>query len=274
MEKPPLSERWATLQQVMVQDIEPDPEGGGPRIKRGVAKERRISVKDGEMRHGRKSKSSRVDGYKRHLALDVQTRIIVAAAVTPANRPEAEATADLLSDLERQRFRLRELHIDRGYLAAKEVEQQRARGVPIHCKAFPLHNGGRFTKADFRLDFEQQSIQCPAGQRLPLVLGQTAHFPASVCTACPLRAQCTTATGTGRSVHLHPQEPFFAELRRKQRTAEGRAQLRLRTPVEHGLASISRSQGRRARYRGVRNNLFDLRRHCAVHNLHVAASAA
>lgn len=34
----------------------------------GVAKERRISIEDDEMRHGRKSKSQRFDGYKRHWA--------------------------------------------------------------------------------------------------------------------------------------------------------------------------------------------------------------
>ena len=55
----------ATLHQLISQDTEPDPDGGPRRIKQGVAKERRISVVDGEMRHGRKSKSSRVDGYKR-----------------------------------------------------------------------------------------------------------------------------------------------------------------------------------------------------------------
>src|SRR2546428_10094661 len=31
---------------------------------KGVAKDRRISIEDAEMRHGRKSRSVRVDGYK------------------------------------------------------------------------------------------------------------------------------------------------------------------------------------------------------------------
>jgi hypothetical protein len=38
-----------------------------------VAPERRVSVEDGEMRHGRKSKSKRFNGFKRHSASDLDT---------------------------------------------------------------------------------------------------------------------------------------------------------------------------------------------------------
>ena len=49
--------------------------------------------------------------------------------------------------------------------------------------------------------------------------------------------------------------------------ARGRARLRERVGVEHKLAHLVRRQGRRARYRGVRKNLFDLRRASAIQNL-------
>jgi IS5 family transposase len=39
--------------------------------------------------------------------------------------------------------------------------------------------------------------------------------------------------------------------------------------VEHSLSHIGRWQGDRARYFGLRKNLFDLRRTAVVHNLHV-----
>jgi hypothetical protein len=41
--------------------------------------------------------------------------------------------------------------------------------------------------------------------------------------------------------------------------------------VEHALAHVGHWQGRRARYRGTRKNLLDLRRVAVVHNLHVIA---
>ena len=43
---------------------------------KGVAKDRRISVEDGQMRHGRKSRSVRVDGYKRHVLHDLDSGLI------------------------------------------------------------------------------------------------------------------------------------------------------------------------------------------------------
>ncbi len=41
--------------------------------------------------------------------------------------------------------------------------------------------------------------------------------------------------------------------------------------IEHGLGHIGYWQGRHARYRGRRKNLFDLRCYAVVHNLHVIA---
>jgi hypothetical protein len=44
-------------------------------------------------------------------------------------------------------------------------------------------------------------------------------------------------------------------------------QLRHRVAVEHRVAHLGARQGRRARYKGVRTNLFDVRRTAAVLNL-------
>lgn len=72
--KPPLKEHVETLVQIRTQDLEPDPHGGGSRIRDGVAADRRISIEDKEMRHGRKSKSKRFNGFKRHIAAGRRSR--------------------------------------------------------------------------------------------------------------------------------------------------------------------------------------------------------
>jgi hypothetical protein len=51
------------------------------------------------MRHGRKSKSKRFDGYKQHVSTDLETDLVLACAVTPANRPEEEAAPALSADM-------------------------------------------------------------------------------------------------------------------------------------------------------------------------------
>ena len=50
------------LARILAQDVECDE--NGPRLKRGVAADRLISVHDPEMRHGRKSSSQRFNGHK------------------------------------------------------------------------------------------------------------------------------------------------------------------------------------------------------------------
>jgi len=39
------------------------------------------------MRHGRKSKSKRFDGYKQHVSTDLETDLVLACAVTPRQPP-------------------------------------------------------------------------------------------------------------------------------------------------------------------------------------------
>src|SRR5262249_564602 len=59
----PLTPYLEPLTVVRAQDREPTPQGG-VQIRQGVAPDRRISIEDAEMRHGRKSKTKRFDGYK------------------------------------------------------------------------------------------------------------------------------------------------------------------------------------------------------------------
>ena len=50
---PPLAEPLATLRQLREQDLDPEPPDGKPRIRQGTVEERRVSVEDKDMRHGR-----------------------------------------------------------------------------------------------------------------------------------------------------------------------------------------------------------------------------
>ena len=242
---------------------------GVPSLSKGVAKDRRISIEDPDMRHGRKSRSKKIDGYKRHILKDLESGVVCAVALTRANTPESAATLDLEWDLKFQNLHLTELHIDRGYLSSHWVTQ-RDETLKIFCKAWPVRNSGRFDKNSFFLDWERYLISCPNQVKVPFEPGKIVHFPHSECTICPLRANCTNSK-KGRTVSIHPDEALMQELRARQSTASGRLDLRKRTTVEHSLAHIGHWQGDRARYVGQRKNLFDLRRVAVVHNLHVIA---
>lgn len=124
------------------------------------------------------------------------------------------------------------------------------------------------------MDWERQEIRCPNNVVLRFEAGGLVQFPAASCGVCPVRERCTRSAG-GRSVSIHLDEKLMEALRERQLTPQGRAKLRERTAVEPGalwaLAHVGYWQGDRARYRGVRKNLLDLRRTAVVHHLHVIA---
>jgi hypothetical protein len=257
------------ITQVRAQDLESTSDGG-IRIRRGVARDRRISVEDPEMRHGRKSSSKRFDGYKEHIARDLDYPAIVACAVTPANRPEEEGALPISADIKGQRLRLVELHIDRAYVNSPIVDEVVAAGGTVFAKPWRQrpHRPGLFGKLDFKIDLRSKTITCPAGEVEPFHPGETVHFDPEACGACKLRAQCTqAASSSGRTVSIAADESRQRKFRLLQRSGPGRAQLRQRTAVEHSLAHIAARKGGQARYRGTRKNLFDLRRAATIQNL-------
>ena len=73
-----------TARRVRAQEVEQRAAEGPPVLRRGVARERLVSVEDPQMRHGRKSRSVRFSGYKRHVLRDLDTGLL-RAGVTPAN---------------------------------------------------------------------------------------------------------------------------------------------------------------------------------------------
>ena len=240
------------------------------RVVEGVPRERRISIEDRDMRHGRKSKSKTINGFKEHIAGDLDNDIVLAGAVTPANRPESEAAEHLLRDLEALGLgqSLSELYVDRAYsdgpLAVRALET----GGEVHCRSRTSgrHNGGRFPKAVFEIDVDRLSATCPAGAEIPIEIGQTARFPKQTCARCRLKARCTNSA-QGRTLSIAHDEDVQVLLRAREQTSAGRAKLRERVGIEHMLAHVSARKGPRARYRGVRKNTFDTRRTAAIYNL-------
>ena len=93
-----LSEAAEMLAAVAGQDLCQD-SGGRFMIARRVAKDRVLSTVDPDARHGHKSTARRFDGYKGHTAVDPDSELITATAVTPANTADAQPAPELINDL-------------------------------------------------------------------------------------------------------------------------------------------------------------------------------
>jgi hypothetical protein len=255
--------------QVRKQDLEEDAKGR-VRIRQGVAEDRRVSIEDAQMRHGRKSKSKRFNGYKQHIAADLDTGLIAACAVTPANRPEEEAMPELKADIDKQGRTVGELSIDRAYINSALVAEVISGGAEVVAKPWAARNfrPDLFTKTDFKIDMRSRTITCPAGQVEAFEPGEVVEFDPERCGSCPLRSKCTfSASGRGRTVRIADDEQLQQRLRKLQASPKGRERLRERVGIEHHLAHLAARQGPKARYRGCRKNLFDLRRAAAIQNL-------
>ena len=205
-----------TIAQMITPDTEPDPAGepGERRIKQHVAPDRRISIEDKDIRHGRTSSSKTFNGFKEHFAGDLESKVTREVVVRPAHEPEHEVVEWLAEALEKAPGLL-QLDVDLGSMASPRMAQWAEQGVSILARPWP-HIGPLFTKQDFTLDFARMQVTCPGGQRVPMVPGRHVQFPAAACDACALRAQCTKAThGQGRSLSIREDEQFQQKLRAK-----------------------------------------------------------
>ena len=88
----------ALVATVVGQDLE-QRDDGMFRIARRVAKDRVISTVDPEARHGHKTAARGFDGYKGHIAIDPDSEIITATAVTAGNVADGSVAEALVADV-------------------------------------------------------------------------------------------------------------------------------------------------------------------------------
>jgi len=246
----PLSESLELLETVSSQNVESDPDGGS-RVIDGVTPDRIISLNDLEMKHGRKSSSRTINGYKQHVAVELNSRLILATCVRPANEPEFHA-ADYLKPDVLNWGEINELQIDRGYLSSPLTTELYDNGKRVEAKPWDQTIKGKFAKKHFKIDLEFAQVTFPEGHTAKIRENKRTKvtFKADFCNPCGQRALCTDSK-TGRTITIHEHEAMMIHLRQYTQTVEGRAAARERVKVEHSLASICNRKGPRARYLGI-----------------------
>lgn len=253
---PALAGAAALLATLLGQDLETTPDGGFA-IARRVAADRVISTVDPDARHGHKTDARSFDGYKGHVALDPDSEIVTATAVTPGNGGDAAVAPELLADdlADRDDADPIAVYADAAYGSGGLLATLEGAGTVLRIKAQSANGvGGRFTTDDFAIDHEAGTVTCPAGATVPLRRrrsGLVATFGAA-CGACPLVARCTTDRD-GRSVRIGPHHASLVRARRARRDPAWQADYRATRPrVERRIAHLMRRRhgGRRARVRG------------------------
>jgi len=206
-----LDELLAVFEEVAGQDVEPK-KGGGVRIRKGTAPDRKPSVHDPQMRHGRKSSAGKFTGYKAAVAVDVETGLVTEAFAMKANQPDGDSAVDLVEGSQRTTGRkVREAFGDTAFGTAPVRKALEQRQVRVTAKAPPASHRKEFSKDHFQVDPDGQWVRCPAGhvvrrrarrtqQQQPQKRPQSIHFefPLRLCRGCRDRPRCTDAVKRGR----------------------------------------------------------------------------
>jgi hypothetical protein len=280
---PAVLEAACLLCSVLGQDLQ-ERENGVFAIAVQVAPGRVISTVDKETRHGHKTAAHGFDGYKGHVAIDPDSEMITATAVTAGNAGDASVATGLIADVlspestegpevTEQSAEQPVVYGDNAYGTGELQSLLEDAGIESKLKTqSPSAPGGRYAKDRFQIDLDNDTVTCPAGVTVSIARradgSGKANFARS-CATCPLRHDCTSS-GAGRVININSNEAALARARTRQAAPAWRNDYRATRPkVERKLAHLMyrRHGGRRARVRGTARVAADFSLLAAAHNL-------
>ncbi len=195
---------------------------------------------DEDVRYGRK-RDFDWSGYTVHLSEccdDDLPHLITQGETAPATQQDHHALKTLQAELAGKHLLPQQHLVDAGYISAKRLIESRDTPaieligpVPVD-PSWQAHTPGACEVSQFHIDWDHQVLTCPQGEpSIAWHRGQHAKGEASVqvwfaqptCQACPLRAHCTTAQATGRSMTVrfpHERHEMLLAARARQQTPE------------------------------------------------------
>lgn len=224
---------------------------------------RKISLTDPDATPMSLSDGRKVLGFHDHYLVDGgKARIILHCLVTPGDVMENQPFLDQFRRTQfRRKLRPKRVIADTAYGTIENLQAIKGAGIRLYT---PLPDWEKsspyFRSAQFTYDAEHDVYHCPRGEILPFRYTDTKNerklyrARASICKACPLRAQCTS-NQQGRVIY----RSFHADLLERVRNYQGtrafeKAMRKRRVWVEPIFAEAKQWHGlRRFRLRGVRN---------------------
>jgi transposase len=172
--------------------------------------------------------------------------------------------------------------VDTAYIHAELlVQSQQEQGISLIGPTHPdtswqARVEGAYDQSQFQIDWDNQQVTCPQGQRSAVWREPTdpsnssiwVFFSSKVCRPCLARARCTRMKRFGRRLQLHPRPQHEAlQAARPLLTTEktGKQLYNKRAGIEGTISQGVRAFGlRRTRYRGLTK----------THLQHLATAAA
>jgi transposase len=208
--------------------------------------------------------------------------LIVNVETTPATTPDDTMLAVVHASLAKRDLLPDEHLVDKGYTDSRVlVDSPQRFGVEIvgpvaEDPSWQAHTSDGFDKTAFTIDWDRQTVTCPAGRQSfswsPHTYAKNdmafeVRFSCKDCTPCPLRARCTRAKREPRIIRLQAREQHEAlrAARERQATPAFRERYAARAGIEATHAQAVRRSGlRNSRYLGL----------AKTHLQHVATAVA
>jgi hypothetical protein len=213
------------------------------------------------MRHGRKSRAHRFDGFKVSVSSEPTSDLILDIVDVTARGSDGQHLMAMVRRTEAESgVTVERVLGDGAYGSGANLEA---------CAEYPDHPIDLVTprrrpadpevhKSAFQIDLQERTAICPEGhtvsgrdRRDPKgrpILGFT--FPRETCERCRLFDRCVRSKTRGRTVKTSAYEAYLQAQRQRQQTAEFQTLYRQRSRVERILAELVYHGLRRTRYVG------------------------
>jgi len=208
-----------------------------------------VSLTDPDARSMMKAGGGSTVSYNVQTAVDSKHHLIAAHEVT--NAPSDRSQLSSMAGKAKSALGTETLTViaDPGYYKGQEIVDCYDAGITALVPKVDTSTSkskGRYSKADFRYDAEQNEYVCPAGQRLTYRFDSVENgmtlwvYMTYECSSCPLQSKCTTSSAKRlkRWEHEHRLEVAQAELKRNPDAMRQRKQL-----VEHPYGTIKHWMG-------------------------------
>lgn len=274
-----------TIDLVIEHDISFDEQGEVTGITQKAAGDRPISFTDPDMRHGRKSSSVLIAGFKAQIVAAVLYGFILTVKVIRANRHDGEDLPLLLKTVHDRGLTPTHCMGDHAYgtlenhAHVQQLSCTQGHGpIELIARNPRPANGGRFTKDEFRIDFDSRTLTCPAGSSCtPSWAVQAGEkgwlfvFPSERCRVCAFRAQCINAKAAkekGRSVFVVEARERLIRAHLVRRAEQSFIDLlAIRQVVERANSGFAQCGGKVAHRFGQADVEFDCRLSGLAYNL-------
>ena len=210
-----------------------------------------------------KSRSEYRDGYRAHIAVEPETGLVTATALTPAHAGDGPTGVVLLAGEAPGLQVLADSAYGSGEVRAALRDARHDQAI----KAIPLRRAvpDGFDRDNFIIDHDARTATCPAGHTIPIATKGGATFGAR-CQDCALRALAPLPRRD--AFHTFANTTPNSSNRRAWRDRDFADDYRRWRPmVERSIAWLVARGHRRVRYRGIERNQHGLSTRVAAINL-------